>query len=186
MPSFAAVCLCVSLHKQEFEVLKSTSFILCISAFCLYRTHISASCSLPNARPGPQNITELLERAQVFHWPWWTGGVGNPVSRLRRLLPLPHSPRCSSFHKAFDTRPPHSEDMAPAMKSAMKSKAMKTNAKAMTKAQLADQLATKSELKKKDVLSVLQNLSEIGANEVTNTGKHLASSSGLLPRPLPW
>ena len=68
--------------------------------------------------------------------------------------------------------------MAPAMKSAMKSKAMKTNAKAMTKAQLADQLATKSELKKKDVLSVLQNLSEIGANEVTNTGKHLACSSG--------
>ncbi|CAE7530200.1 HCc2 [Symbiodinium sp. CCMP2456] len=41
----------------------------------------------------------------------------------------------------------------------------------MTKAQLADQLATKSELKKKDVLSVLQNLSEIGASEVTNTGK---------------
>ena len=34
-------------------------------------------------------------------------------------------------------------------KSAMKSKAMKA-AKAMTKAQLADQLATKSELKKKD------------------------------------
>ena len=32
----------------------------------------------------------------------------------------------------------------------MKSKAMKTTAKAMTKAQLADQLATKSELKKKD------------------------------------
>ena len=61
--------------------------------------------------------------------------------------------------------------MAPAMKSAMKSKAMKTNAKAMTKAQLADQLATKSELKKKDVLSVLQNLSEIGASEVTTTGK---------------
>ena len=42
--------------------------------------------------------------------------------------------------------------MAPAMKSAMKSKAMKA-AKAMTKSQLADQLATKSELKKKDVLS---------------------------------
>ena len=32
----------------------------------------------------------------------------------------------------------------------MKSKAMKATAKAMTKAQLADQLATKSELKKKD------------------------------------
>ncbi|CAE7337886.1 HCc2 [Symbiodinium sp. CCMP2592] len=60
--------------------------------------------------------------------------------------------------------------MAPAMKSAMKSKAMKT-AKAMTKSQLADQLATKSELKKKEVMSVLQNLSEIGASEVTNTGK---------------
>ena len=55
-------------------------------------------------------------------------------------------------------------------KSAMKSKAMKA-AKAMTKAQLADQLATKSELKKKEVLSVLQNLSEIGASEVTTTGK---------------
>ena len=42
--------------------------------------------------------------------------------------------------------------MAPAMKSAMKSKAMKkgASAKAMTKTQLADQLATKSELKKKD------------------------------------
>ncbi|CAE7337918.1 HCc2 [Symbiodinium sp. CCMP2592] len=52
----------------------------------------------------------------------------------------------------------------------MKSKAMKT-AKAMTKSQLADQLATKSELKKKEVMSVLQNLSEIGASEVTNTGK---------------
>ncbi|CAE7622575.1 HCc2 [Symbiodinium sp. CCMP2456] len=65
----------------------------------------------------------------------------------------------------------HLEDMAPAMKSAMKSKAMKTNAKAMTKSQLADQLATKSELKKKEVLSILQNLSEIGASEVTNTGK---------------
>ncbi|CAE7811072.1 HCc2 [Symbiodinium sp. CCMP2592] len=87
-------------------------------------------------------------------------------------LPLARSPRCSSFHhKAFDTRPSHLEDMAPAMKSAMKSKAMKTGAKAMTKAQLADQLATKSELKKKDVLSVLQNLSEIGASEVTTTGK---------------
>ena len=36
-------------------------------------------------------------------------------------------------------------------KSAMKSKAMKA-AKAMTKAQLADQLATKSELKKKDTV----------------------------------
>ncbi|CAE7523933.1 HCc2 [Symbiodinium sp. CCMP2592] len=60
--------------------------------------------------------------------------------------------------------------MAPAMKSAMKSKAMKA-AKAMTKSQLADQLATKSELKKKEVLSVLQNLSEIGASEVTTTGK---------------
>ncbi|CAE7309404.1 HCc2 [Symbiodinium sp. CCMP2592] len=60
--------------------------------------------------------------------------------------------------------------MAPAMKSAMKSKSMKA-AKAMTKSQLADQLATKSELKKKDVLSVLQNLSEIGASEVTTTGK---------------
>ncbi|CAE7255070.1 unnamed protein product [Symbiodinium microadriaticum] len=47
---------------------------------------------------------------------------------------------------------------------------MKT-AKAMTKGQLADQLATKSELKKKEVLSVLQNLSEIGASEVTTTGK---------------
>ena len=68
--------------------------------------------------------------------------------------------------------------MAPAMKSAMKSKAMKT-AKAMTKSQLADQLATKSELKKKEVMSVLQNLSEIGASEVTNTGKHLVSSSGI-------
>ena len=64
------------------------------------------------------------------------------------------------------------------MKSAMKSKAMKTNAKAMTKSQLADQLATKSELKKKEVLSVLQNLSEIGASEVTNTGKCLAGSLG--------
>ena len=63
--------------------------------------------------------------------------------------------------------------MAPAMKS-MKSKAMKT-AKAMTKGQLADQLATKSELKKKEVLSVLQNLSEIGVSEVTTTGKHLDS-----------
>ena len=79
MPSFAAVCLCVSLHKQEFEVPQSTSFILCISAFCLYRTHISASWSLPNARPGPQNITELLERAQVFplalvdSWGWKSG-----------------------------------------------------------------------------------------------------------------
>ena len=60
------------------------------------------------------------------------------------------------------------------MKSAMKSKAMKA-AKAMTKSQLADQLATKSELKKKDVLSVLQNLSEIGASEVTTTGKHFDS-----------
>ena len=68
--------------------------------------------------------------------------------------------------------------MAPAMKSATKSKAMKTSAKAMTKAQLADQLATKSELKKKDVLSVLQNLSEIGASEVTSTGKHLAGRPG--------
>ena len=75
--------------------------------------------------------------------------------------------RCSSFHKAFDARPTHLEDMAPAMKSAMRSKAMKTSAKAMTKAQLADQLATKSEFKKKEVLSVLQNLSEIGASEVT-------------------
>ena len=65
------------------------------------------------------------------------------------------------------------------MKSAMKSKAMKTNAKAMTKSQLADQLATKSELKKKEVLSVLQNLSEIGASEVTNTGKCLAGSLGI-------
>ena len=70
--------------------------------------------------------------------------------------------------------------MAPAMKSAMKSKAMKTNAKAMTKAQLADQLATKSELKKKDVLSVLQNLSEIGASEVTTTGKCLATVLALV------
>ena len=41
--------------------------------------------------------------------------------------------RCSSFHKAFDARPTHLE----AMKSAMKSKAMKISAKAMTKAQLA-------------------------------------------------
>ncbi|CAE7849741.1 HCc2 [Symbiodinium necroappetens] len=56
-------------------------------------------------------------------------------------------------------------------KSAMKSKAMKATAKAMTKAQLADQLATKSELKKKDVMSVLQGLSEIGASEVSKTGK---------------
>ena len=69
--------------------------------------------------------------------------------------------------------------MAPAMKSAMKSKAMKTGAKAMTKAQLADKLATKSELKKKDVLSVLQNLSEIGASEVT-TGKCLATVSAVM------
>ncbi|CAE7832194.1 HCc2 [Symbiodinium sp. CCMP2592] len=63
--------------------------------------------------------------------------------------------------------------MAPAMKSAMKSKAMKkgASAKAMTKAQLADQLATKSELKKKDVMSILHGLSEIGATEVTTTGK---------------
>ena len=66
------------------------------------------------------------------------------------------------------------------MKSAMKSKAMKTGAKAMTKAQLADQLATKSELKKKDVLSVLQNLSEIGASEVTTTGKCLATVSAVM------
>ena len=64
--------------------------------------------------------------------------------------------------------------MAPAMKSAMKSKAMKA-AKAMTKSQLADQLATKSELKKKDVLSVLQNLSEIGASEVTTTASTLTA-----------
>ncbi|CAE7864180.1 SAMS2 [Symbiodinium microadriaticum] len=49
--------------------------------------------------------------------------------------------------------------------------AMKATAKAMTKAQLADQLATKSELKKKDVMSVLQGLSEIGASEVSKTGK---------------
>ena len=86
------------------------------------------------------------------------------------------SARCSSFHKAFATRPTHCRNMAPAMKSAMKSKAMKTNAKAMTKSQLADQLAAKSELKKKEVLSVLQNLSEIGASEVTTTGKFLADS----------
>ena len=94
----------------------------------------------------------------------------NPVA------PFALSARCSSFHKAFGTRPTYCQDMAPAMKSAMKSKAMKTNAKAMTKSQLADQLATKSELKKKEVLSVLQNLSEIGANEVTNTGKCPAGS----------
>ena len=61
--------------------------------------------------------------------------------------------------------------MAPAMKSAMKSQGHEDRCQAMTKAQLADQLATKSELKKKDVLSVLQNLSDIGASEVTNTGK---------------
>ena len=98
----------------------------------------------------------------------------NPVA------PFALSTRCSSFHKAFDdTRPTYCQDMAPAMKSAMKSKAMKTNAKAMTKSQLADQLATKSELKKKEVLSVLQNLSEIGASEVTNTGKCLAGSLGI-------
>eukprot|EP00439_Symbiodinium_sp_Y106_P042704 s3668_g5.t1 len=65
------------------------------------------------------------------------------------------------------------------MKSAMKSKAMKkgASAKAMTKTQLADQLATKSELKKKDcvgpddVMSILHGLSEIGASEVITTGK---------------
>ena len=92
----------------------------------------------------------------------------SPVTRLAL------SPRCPSFHKAFVARPTHLEDMAPARKSAMKSKTMKTSAKAMAKARLACQLATKSEFKKKEVLSVLQNLSQIGAGEVTNTGKCFA------------
>mmetsp|Transcript_68573 Transcript_68573/g.161339 ORF Transcript_68573/g.161339 Transcript_68573/m.161339 type:complete len:116 (-) Transcript_68573:176-523(-) len=63
--------------------------------------------------------------------------------------------------------------MAPVMKAKKVGKAMKAGktAKVMTKTGLAASLAEATQLKKSQVMQILGHLSEVGADEVKNSGK---------------
>merc|ERR1712004_122136 len=67
--------------------------------------------------------------------------------------------------------------MAPAMKTM---KAMKAAVKSMTKSAIADALAEKTELKRKDCIGVLQNLASIAEREVEKTGKFIIPGVAML------
>merc|ERR1711997_643580 len=64
----------------------------------------------------------------------------------------------------------------PAMKAAMKA----TPAKSITKSALADEIAQKTELKRKDCINMLHCLAEVAEREVKKTGKVIIPGVAML------
>merc|ERR1712047_124677 len=66
---------------------------------------------------------------------------------------------------------------APAMKTI---KAMKAAVKSMSKSAIADALAEKTELKRRDCIGMLQNIASIAEREVKKTGKFIIPGVAML------
>merc|ERR1712087_307332 len=67
--------------------------------------------------------------------------------------------------------------MAPAMKTM---KVMKSAVKSMSKSAIADALAEKTELKRRDCIGMLQNLASIAEREVKKNGKFIIPGIAML------